>query len=108
VAAWRRSGLGSGEFAASSGLAERSLKWWAWRLGGDGVAGRGRSRAPSAVSLVPLRLTDEDRARPLEDGESSRGVRWSLHTERGELRAYGRETEQVLVAAVAGLLGAKP
>lgn len=32
VAAWRKSGLSAGEFSAARGFAERTLRYWAWRI----------------------------------------------------------------------------
>lgn len=55
VAAWRRSGLTAGDFAAREGLTERTLRWWSSTL----------SRGTRAQPAYPIEI-----ALPIAKGEA--------------------------------------
>ena len=56
VEAWRASGLKAAEFASRGGFAERTLRWWAWRLERESRAFVRvvRTDSPRAVEGGPL------------------------------------------------------
>jgi hypothetical protein len=101
LAQWRRSGESGGEFARKLGVLETTLRWWAWRLDGQGKQVPGEP----PVTLVPVRVTGEDEDdRSGHDAEGrSAPLAWTLRTARGELRVYGGDRD--LVAVVAALVG---
>lgn len=108
MAAWRHSGKTCGEFAERRGVAEGTLRWWAWRLENEGCLGGGDP--PAGVSLVPVRVVEREeesgRAMPQKTAphEDGRGVAWTLRTKRGELKVHGRDSVDALVAVVAAML----
>ncbi len=52
VRAWKASGKSRGEFAAKQAYSERSLGWWAWKLGSEGEALDRKSQSFELVELV--------------------------------------------------------
>jgi hypothetical protein len=92
VRAWRKSGLGTAEFAARRGLSPRTLAWWRWRLG---------QRGPAKVvspELVRVEVAEES---PLA-GESAS---WELETAAGHtLRVYGGADGATVRLALGALL----
>ena len=100
VAAWRRSRLTGGEFAALRGLPEGTLRWWAWRLERE-VARKPLAGAERVVSMVPVRVV-ADRDRRADDAVG--GPAWTLRTARGELHVYAAGSPDALRDAIAMLL----
>ena len=67
---WRKSGLGSAEYAAQRGLNRGTLLWWSRQVG---AANEVRAAAPTAavtpVAFVPLRVRKD----PLESVSTAQG-----------------------------------
>ena len=94
VRAWKRSGETAAQFAESRALSPRTLAWWKWRLKqGDATAA-----VPSAVQLVPVRVSDDVRAHCDIEGE----LAWELEGPAGHvLRVRGRAAARALGEALA-------
>jgi hypothetical protein len=59
VVQWRKSGLGSAEYAAEHGLKRSSLLWWSSQLGPNTVE-RAAAVAPSTTTtFVPVRVRED-------------------------------------------------
>ena len=103
VAAWRRSGRPAAAFAASNGVVEGTLRWWAWRLGRDAVVAS--ETVGAGVELLPVRIVECDGGQA--ESTDSLQLAWKLHTPRGELSVYASSDLDLahLRATVAALLG---
>ena len=87
VQAWRKSGLSAGEFSAGRDFAERTLRYWAWRV----------EKAPAAAAeLEPPRIVQIARTR------STSGVTIEVNGARVTVGAgVDRETLSAVLAALA-------
>jgi len=67
VEAWKRSGRGGVEFAASAGVSAGQLRWWKWHLAKDATRTAPKSAmvrvevrgSRTAVASVPIEITRE-------------------------------------------------
>jgi transposase len=95
VAAWQKSGKSADEFAASRGIAPRTLTWWKWRL-----ASRAPSPAPASLRLVPIQIEPAPLTPPSADATPA----WEIVTARGHvLRVHRGITAAELGAVLAAL-----
>ena len=96
VRAWKRSGVGRAEFAATHGVAPARLSWWRWRLERDRNATSERSDArASSVKLVRVEVQDEN----AEDVPAR--IAWELVAPSGHtLRVYAGGSAETLRAAI--------
>lgn len=69
VAQWRKSGLGSAEYAQQRDLKRGTLLWWSRRVGKTSEV-RTPSAAATPVMFVPLRIR-EDQTAALESSQGS-------------------------------------
>ncbi len=73
VRSWKASGRRRAEFAEDKGYSERSLGWWAWKLGSEGeaidakpkVAKRTRRTKTKSLELVELVTRSDAPSSPL-------------------------------------------
>jgi hypothetical protein len=71
VIQWRKSGLGSAEYAEQRGLTRGTLLWWSRQVGAvDEVRDAAPITAVAPVTFVPLRVR-EDLSQPAAAGEGS-------------------------------------
>ena len=56
---WRKSGLGSAEYAAERGLKRSSLLWWSSQLGPGTVERAASEPSAATASFVPLRVRED-------------------------------------------------
>lgn len=60
VGRWRKSGLGSAEYATQRGLKRGTLLWWSRQVGvASDVDGGATKTAAASVTFVPLRVREE-------------------------------------------------
>ena len=96
VRAWKRSGVGRAEFAATHGVAAATLSWWRWRLERERSAAAEQSDVDtSSVKLVRVEVQDEN----AEDVPAR--VAWELVAPSGHtLRVYAGGSAETLRAAI--------
>jgi hypothetical protein len=82
--AWRKSGLGLGEFARSRGLVPQRLSWWKKKL----AAGDARPMA-----LLPVKVVEPRRGEPV-----------TVLLRSGHMLKLGRDFDEVAFARVVALL----
>jgi transposase len=99
VRGWKRSGLTALDFAAASGVAASTLRWWHWKLGLED------SKPSTPLTLVPLRMVEQE---CVDGGEELAAGSWVLETTRGRLVVpLGRGSEAALLAAVLAIIGGR-
>lgn len=60
VSRWRKSGLGSAEYATQRGLKRGTLLWWSRQIGAGGLAESAvATAAVNPVTFVPVRVREE-------------------------------------------------
>ena len=59
VVRWRKSGLGSAEYAAEHGLERSSLLWWSSQLGPNIDEREAHPSSAAPVAFVPLRVRED-------------------------------------------------
>jgi transposase len=99
VAAWQKSGKSADEFAASRGIAPRTLTWWRWRLG---------SKPPSPPSaplrLVPIQVEPSPPATATPTPQPDATPAWELVAANGHvLRVHRGIAASDLAAVLAAL-----
>lgn len=94
VKAWQKSGKSADEFAASHGIAPRTLTWWKWRLGS-------KAPSPAPLRLVPLQIEPSTAPAPGPNTAPS----WEIITARGHVLRVHRGIEGSQLAAVLAALG---
>ena len=100
VAAWKKSGRPVDEFAASRGIAPRTLTWWKWRLAQLALA-EGPA-APDELQLIPVGLE------PARTREAEAMPAWEVSTAGGHvLRFHHRITPAELAAVLEALAAEK-
>jgi hypothetical protein len=71
VRQWRKSGLGSAEYAKQRGLNRGTLLWWSRQVGvANEVRGAAPTTAVASVTFVPLRVR-EDASESVSAGQGS-------------------------------------
>ena len=96
VRAWKRSGVGRAEFAATHGLSAPTLSWWRWRLARERVAktSSGETSTPT-VKLVRVEVQE-----PSVE-HTAGAVAWELVAPSGHvLRVYADGAAEVLRVAI--------
>jgi hypothetical protein len=82
--AWKKSGLGLGEFARSRGIVPQRLNWWKKKLAPD--AGKG-------MALLPVHIVEPRRGEPV-----------TVLLRSGHMVKVGREFDEVAFARVVAVL----
>lgn len=99
VKAWQKSGKSADEFAASHGIAPRTLTWWKWRLGS-----KAPSPAPAPLRLVPLQIEPSLPSMAPAPAPNT-APSWEIITARGHVLRVHRGIEGSQLAAVLAALG---
>jgi hypothetical protein len=73
VVRWRKSGLGSAEYAATRELKRSSLLWWSSQVGASAVDRTAKRVSASSTAFVPLRVREDK-----SDGEGVASGRGSI------------------------------
>jgi hypothetical protein len=69
VARWRKSGLGSAEYAVQRGLKRGTLLWWSRQIGAASAVEPVVAASEAPVTFVPLRVREEHvEAKSMEQG----------------------------------------
>jgi len=97
VAAWQKSGQTADEFAASHGIAPRTLTWWRWRL-----ASKSPPPSPTPLRLVPLQI--EPSPSPAPTPPVGATPAWEIVTARGLVLRVHRGIDGAELAAVLAAL----
>ncbi len=97
VAAWNKSGKSADEFAASRGIAPRTLTWWRWRLASQSV-----SPAPKPLRLVSVHVEPSP---PVGQAPGSAAPpAWEIVTAAGHVLRVHRGIAAAELAAVLAAL----
>lgn len=93
VEAWKKSGKSAEDFAASRGLAARTLTWWKWRL-----ATKPLPTAAAPLRLLPLQIDPSSSRLSVPPPEATPA--WEIVTSRGDVLRVHRAIGEVELAAV--------
>ena len=97
IDAWKKSGQTADEFAATRGVAPRTLTWWKWRL-----ATKPPPPGPASLRLVPLQLDPSSPSAPASSPSATPA--WELITARGHVLRVHRELDSAELRTVLAAL----